>query len=142
LNFNLVPSRTIFYGFLAAWALSSGGYFLFSEGIGGIEVMGPDVALFMLFHLLLMWVAAALSSYIWYKIPLPLKTAKSLALFVTLPIAVMSIQHKEMGWEAFNFAASSWQNHQFLLIFNLVVAYIWSRVGPWFSRRFFFPELP
>jgi hypothetical protein len=142
LNFNLVPTRTIFYGFLAAWTLSSGVYFLFSKGIGGIEVMGPDVALFMLFHLVLMWVAAALSSYIWYKIPLPLKTAKSLALFVTLPIAVMSIQHKEMGWEAFNFAASSWQNHQFLLIFILVVAYIWSRVGPWFSRRFFFPELP
>jgi hypothetical protein len=129
-------------GFLVSYVFLALVYGLFSNSLAGIDLMGPDVALFMLFHLVLMLLLTVLSTYFWYKIPLPLKAAKGLSFWVTLPVVLLSIQHKEMGWSALELWAPTWQNHQFLLIFNLLAAYIWSRVGPWFSLRFFYPELP
>ena len=137
-----MATKQLALGFLISYVFLAVVYGLFSGLVGGLDLMGPNVALFMLFHLVLMLVSTVLATYFWYKIPLPLKTAKGLAVWTTLPVALLSIQHKEMGWTALEFWASSWQNHQFLVLFNLVVAYIWSRIGPWFSRRFFYPELP
>lgn len=135
-------TKQLALGFLASYLFLAGAYGLFSNAIGGIDLHGPNVALFMLFHLVLMWVTSVIATYFWYKIPLPLLSAKGLAIWVTLPVAILSIQHRDMGWQALIFWGESWQNHQFLVVFNLIVAYIWSRVGPWFSRRFFYPELP
>lgn len=135
-------AKQLTLGFVVGYVFLALVYGLFSDSIGGIDLMGPNVALFMLFHLVLMWVCSVLATYFWYKIPLPLKSAKGLAIWITLPVALLSIQHKEMGFTALEFWAPSWQNHQFLVVFNLIVAYIWSRIGPWFSRRFFYPDLP
>jgi hypothetical protein len=137
-----MPIKKLGMGFVLSYGFLALTYGLFSDSIGGIDLMGPNVALFMLFHLVLMLLATVLASYFWFKIPLPLSAAKSLSIWVTLPVALLSIQHKEMGWSALELWASSWQNHQFLLIFNLIAAYIWSRVAPWFSLRFFYPEQP
>ena len=135
-------AKQLILGFLVCYGFLAGIYGFFSYAIGNIDLYGPNVALFMLFHLVLMWVSSVIATYFWFKIPLPLKSAKGLAIWITLPVALLCIQHRDMGWEALVIWETPWQNHQFLVVFNLIVAYLWSRVGPWFSRRFFFPELP
>jgi hypothetical protein len=135
------PKAKLWTGFFVGWLAMAfpAGYLL--PSMYSMDLMGPDVALFLLFFISLMLLGTIVASWFWCKIPLPLPGTKILALWLSLPAMASALFHPEFGWEAFLFWAPRWNNHQLITLFLLLAAFIMSRLGPWFTRRFFYPEL-
>jgi len=114
-------------------------WFLLGPAYRRIDFYDEAIALVLAGSLGFSLLSLVSSNWYWCKIPLSLKGCRQLSFFISFALPLLALWHPEMKLEALMIWKLKPGN--IMLLALLVNAWMMMILIPWFTRRFFYPEL-
>jgi hypothetical protein len=131
--------KSLLTGLLAGMLPLLAAQFLLGPGYRRVDFYDEAIALILAGSLAVSVMSILIANLFWCKIPVSLRGCRQLSFFLAFTLPVLALWHPEMNLEALLIWKLKPGN--IMLLALIVNAWMMMTLIPWFTRRFFFPQL-